>query len=200
MEEKSLTAKQELFCQEYLVDLNQTQSYIRAYKTKDYIPTVGVAKVEGCRHLTNPNIQDRIADLMATRAKRCQVTQDEVILELKRCGMSDMRKFAIWNENSVTLEDSQLLDEDDARCVSSVSKTTTKDGGSISFKLHDKVKALELLGKHIGLFPTNVNLGGQKDNPLFPEMDVSVLSESEKENAWTAIQKARECQQQQPKE
>ena len=53
MEEKSLTAKQELFCQEYLVDLNQTQSYIRAYKTKDYIPTVGSDFERSCRARTN---------------------------------------------------------------------------------------------------------------------------------------------------
>jgi phage terminase small subunit len=158
--EKPLTAKQEQFCQEYLIDLNATKSAIRAGYSQ------GTAGSIGCENLMKPEIQSRISVLQEERSKRCQVTQDEVIHELKRLGFSDMRKFAKWNGNDVTLKDSDELTDDDAACVESLGQTTSLNGGSLSFKLHSKPKALELLARHLGMLNDKMNLGGQKDNPL----------------------------------
>jgi phage terminase small subunit len=149
-----------------------------------------------------PEIQSRISVLQEERSKRCQVTQDEVIHELKRLGFSDMRKFAKWNGDDVTLKDSDELTDDDAACVESLGQTTSLNGGSLSFKLHSKPKALELLARHLGMLNDKMSLGGQKDNPLVSIINPNNLSDIEKETVWMAIQKSKEekCQPSQPTE
>ncbi len=64
---KPLTAKQEMFCLEYLIDLNATQAAIRAgYSVK-------TAKDIACENLAKPNIQERIAKAMAERAEKTKI-------------------------------------------------------------------------------------------------------------------------------
>lgn len=65
--------RQEKFCQEYIVDLNQTQAAIRAgYSTK-------TADVQASRLLTNVKIQARIQELMKKREQRTEITADKVL-------------------------------------------------------------------------------------------------------------------------
>lgn len=107
-----LTGKQERFCQEYLKDLNATQSYIRAgYKNK-----INSARVMAHRLLQKPNIQKRIAFLQAERAREVKVSQEDVL---------------------------RLL-------VEAVNKDPDK--ASTTMKWSDKIRAIELLGKHVGMF------------------------------------------------
>ncbi len=64
---KPLTSKQEMFCLEYLIDLNATQAAIRAgYSVK-------TAKDIACENLAKPNIQSRIAEAMAERAENTKI-------------------------------------------------------------------------------------------------------------------------------
>ena len=157
-----LTYRQELFCQEYVSDpdLNATKAAIRAGYSKIS------AAVIACENLNKPNIKVRIEQLMSRRLKRLQTTQDDIFNELKRIAFSDMRKVAAWNGSTVVLKNSEELEEDDAACVESVSQVETKDGGSLSIKLHSKTKALELLARHAGMLNDKLNVGGQKDNPV----------------------------------
>jgi len=70
---KKLTAKQETFCQEYLVDLNATQASIRAgYSEKS-------ANIIACENLAKPNIQERISELQVERAERTRIDADWVL-------------------------------------------------------------------------------------------------------------------------
>ena len=156
MEEPSqdrLTGKQEQFCQEYIADpeLNAT----RAAKKAGYSETS--AAESASENLRKSNVQARISELMAARMKRCRVTQDDVVLELKRLGFSDMRNFTEWTGATVKAKDSSGLSEDDSRCVAEVSQTITKFGDTFSFKLHSKTKALELLARHLGMLVDHVD-------------------------------------------
>lgn len=72
----SLTPKQALFVQEYLVDLNATQAAIRAGYSQD------TARAIGCENLTKPDIADAIASAQAERSARTEITQDMVLKEL----------------------------------------------------------------------------------------------------------------------
>ena len=64
---KPLTAKQEMFCLEYLIDLNATQAAIRAgYSLK-------TAKDIACENLTKPNIQARISEAMKERSENTKI-------------------------------------------------------------------------------------------------------------------------------
>lgn len=143
--DKPLTPKQIFFCKEYLIDLNGAQAARRA----GFNPKT--ADVTASQLLVKPNIQALIVKLKEQRAVRIEVTADEVLRELKRIGFANMRDFAKWDSDQVTLEDSELLTEDQTAAVQTLSQTTTKDGGSIRFQLHDKPKALELMARHLGI-------------------------------------------------
>ena len=80
---KKLTAKQERFCREYLIDLNATAAARRAgYSEK-------TAKEIGCENLTKPNIQRMIQEALSERSRQTQITANYVLQnikeELERC-------------------------------------------------------------------------------------------------------------------
>ncbi len=144
----TLTAgqKQKIFVEEYLIDLNAS----RAARAAGYSPKT--AGVIGHDLLKNPKIRDQIAKAMQKRAERTQVTQDRVVKELARIAFSDIRSFVRWSGQGVEILPSYTLTDDDAACVSEVSQVDTQYGTTIKFKLHDKKSALEMLGRHLGMF------------------------------------------------
>lgn len=70
---KKLTAKQQRFIEEYLVDCNATQAAIRAGYSKK------TAKVIGAENLTKPDIATAVADALEEQAKRTRITADDVL-------------------------------------------------------------------------------------------------------------------------
>lgn len=161
-----LTEKQKKFVEEYLIDLNATQAAIRAgFSAK-------TANEQGSRMLANVSIRTCIDEEIAARSKRTGVNQDRVIRELAR--------IAFVNANDViNIEEATLKEdatEDDTATIASVKVKTipTKDGEGVEreIRLADKLKALELLGKHLGMFKekvevdTNVNVTSKLDSIL----------------------------------
>ena len=68
------------------------------------------------------------------------------------------------------------LTPDQAAMVAEVSETTSQNGGSLRLKIHDKVRALELLGKHLGMFTEKRELSGPNGTPLTsPEIVVKFV-------------------------
>ena len=147
-----LTAKQERFVEEYLIDLNATQAAIRA----GYSPLS--ARQVGTENLSKPSIRACIDKEMAERSKRTGINQDRVIRELAR--------LAFVNANDVIdIEEATLKSgatEDDTAAIASVKVKTipTKEGEGVEreIRLTDKLKALELLGKHLGMFKEKIDI------------------------------------------
>ncbi len=75
-----------------------------------------------------------------------------------------------WGPDGVKLIDSKDLSDDDAAMVAEVSETVTKDGGSLKVKSHDKVRALELLGKHLGIFVDKIEMKDMTPTPVVEEL------------------------------
>ncbi len=72
-----LTAKQERFVAEYLIDLNATQAAIRAgYSEK-------TAQMIGSENLSKPIISAAVAAAVAKRTERTEITQDYVLAVIK---------------------------------------------------------------------------------------------------------------------
>ncbi|MNM44922.1 Terminase small subunit [compost metagenome] len=69
----ALTAKQKLFVQEYLIDLNATQAAIRAGYSER------TARKIGQENLTKPDIQAAIQEAQNQRAERTEITADMVL-------------------------------------------------------------------------------------------------------------------------
>lgn len=147
----SLSEKQQKFCDEYLIDLNATQACIRAgYSIK-------TATEQGSRLLTNVKVKNEIDRQIAERSKRTGVNQDRVIRELAKIAFVNPNDVININDGSVK-EDAT---KEDLACIQSV-KVKRMDGEKGSseereIRLNDKMKALELLGKHLGIFVEDKN-------------------------------------------
>lgn len=147
-----LTPKQKAFCDEYLIDLNATQAAIRAgYSTK-------TAKDIGSENLAKPNIRAYIDKAIAERSKRTGINQDRIIRELARIALVNANN--VIDVNSATVRED--ASEDDTAAIASIKVKTTpfEDGEGVEreIKFADKLKALELLGKHLGMFKDKVEL------------------------------------------
>ena len=147
-----MTPKQKRFVEEYLIDLNATQAAIRAgYSAR-------TANIEGPKTLVKPSIKAEIDTALAERAKRMEVTADQVIRELAFLAFTDFRKAVSWGPDGVTLLPSDELGDGEAAIIAEVSETRSETGGSIKAKRYDKLKALELLGRHLGMFSDKVDM------------------------------------------
>lgn len=162
----ALTPLQKRFAEEYLIDLNATEAAVRAGYSKRS------AGALGHNLLQKPDVAALIQELMDARSKRTEITADKVLQELARVAFSNMKDYAQWGTFGVALHDSENLKEDAARCVAEVSQTTSKDGGSIKFKLHDKVGALGKLGEHLKLFTQKHEHSGP-DGGVIPVINYS---------------------------
>ena len=159
-----LNDAQERFCLEYLIDLNATAAYSRAYPDA----TRASAEAAGSRLLGNVKVAARISHLRLEQEERTRITADRVLEELALVAFSDMRAFATWGPDGIELKDSAELSPEQARCISEISESVSKDGGSKKFKLHSKPEALTKLGLYFKLFTERHEMTGRDGKPLIP--------------------------------
>lgn len=148
----ALTPKQKRFVQEYLVDLNATQAAIRAgYSRK-------TANRIASENLSKPDIQNAIQETQAVLQTRTEITQDMVIRECAKLAFFDVRKMFDRDGKPLDISD---LDADTAAALVGLDVQDVYEfngdekefiGYVKKYKMADKLKALELLGKHLGLF------------------------------------------------
>lgn len=159
-EKAALTARQRRFVDEYLVDLNATQAAIRA----GYSPKT--AGAIGAENLSKPEIADAIADAKAKRSERTEITIDRVLKELAAIGFANAGDYFEWGPEGITLRSKDDLTREQQSAVSEVSETVTKAGSTVRVKLHDKVSALEKIGRHLGAFDARIQVGLAPDDPI----------------------------------
>ena len=164
----ALTNKQRRFVEEYLVDLNATQAAIRAgYSQK----TAGQI---GDENLKKPQIAAAIQEAQAKRSERVQVDADYVLarlVEIDRMDVLDIVTDAmslkpisewpkVWRQylSGFDLADLYEGSGDDRQMIGVLKK----------IKWPDKVKNLELLGKHVSVqaFREQVGHGGPNGGPI----------------------------------
>ncbi len=149
-----MTGKQERFVEEYLIDLNATQAAIRA----GYSPKT--ANEQASRLLAKVNIQAAISKAQAERSRRTGINQDRVIRELAKVAF--LNPVDVIDMDGATIR-GEANREDTAAIASVRVKTIPTDDGPITereVKTYDKLKALELLGKHLGMFTDKLKLEG----------------------------------------
>lgn len=148
----ALTPKQKRFVEEYLIDLNATQAAIRAGYSPD------TANEQGSRMLANVSIRAHIDRAMAERSKRTGVNADRVLRELAKVAF--VNAADVINTKDATIK-TGASDEDTAAIQSVKVKTSCSETGEMverEIRMADKLKALELLGKHLGMYQNNLNV------------------------------------------
>ncbi len=162
-----MTEKQKRFADEYLIDLNATRAYKVAYPNvkKDTVAAVNASKL-----LRNTKVTTYIEKRIKEREKRTEITQDMVLKELAAIGFANGSDFAKVIEKiakdefgnpvidpetgqpmkykTVDLALTDELSDEKKRALAGI-----KHGKyGVIVETCDKVKALELLGKHLGMF------------------------------------------------
>jgi phage terminase small subunit len=144
----TLTPKQRRFVDEYIADLNATQAAIRAGYSRR------TAKQQGSRLLSNANVRGEIERRRASFAAKSESKRDAVLRELAAIAFSDIGKVVRWGPNDAELLDSNEID---AETTAAIAEIWRGKGGQVRVRLHDKVKALATLGRHLGMRGGNRN-------------------------------------------
>ncbi|NFG27694.1 terminase small subunit [Clostridium botulinum] len=152
-----MTAKQKLFCNEYLIDLNATQAAIRAGYSESSARDIGY------ENLTKPHIAAYIEKRMGKREIRTEITQDKVLNELAKIGFANIDDYVVVDSSSgydkVIIKDTKDIPDDKISAISSI-----KQGANgVEVKLHDKVRALENIGRHLGMFKDKLEISGTNE-------------------------------------
>lgn len=144
-----LTDKQAAFVRQYLVDLNATQAAIRAGYSER------TANAQAGRLLANVGIREAIEKAQAKRAQRVEVTQDYVLSNLVEVVERTMQRAPVLDRKG-----EQVTDE---------------EGRAVwTFDAKNANRALELLGKHLGIFTDKIRaeVSGPDGGPMASEIVV----------------------------
>ncbi len=165
---KKLSKKEDIFCLEYLKDLNGAQAAVRAGYS------FNTARGQASRMLTKAHIQDRIHELKAARVERCEITIDMILKEYAKVAFIDIREF--YNEEGKLKLPHELsdkaaaslagIDVDEIWGYDTLLEAQVKQGETKKIKMFNKLAALEALGRHTGFF--------EKDNAQQAGSQISI--------------------------
>ncbi len=144
---------------EWLKDMNDTRAYKVAYKT---VKTDKIAGVNAARLLGNDSVKKYIQEKQKEREKRTEITQDMVIKELAKLAFIDRTDIVKLGktrngETKVIIQSTDDLRAEQRAIISGIKET--KNGIEVTF--YSKEKALELLGRHLGMFNDKLQLTGE---------------------------------------
>ncbi|TNE38296.1 MAG: terminase small subunit [Sphingomonadales bacterium] len=142
-----MTPKQQRFVEEYLIDLNGTQAAIRAgYSAK-------TANEQASRLLAKVNVQKAVAEAQAKRSEKTGIDAAWVLTRLateltadladiydEQGGLKPIHEWPlIWRQGLIAGIETDEERDDNGKVIAIVRKV----------KLSDRVKRLELAGKHV---------------------------------------------------
>ncbi|AWN22197.1 terminase small subunit [Deinococcus irradiatisoli] len=200
---RKLTAQQERFAVEYIVDYNATQAAIRA----SYSPKT--ASQIGYQLLQKTSVLAAVERAQAQALTRAGVRKDAVLLELAKIGFSSQRHLLQADEDgNVHLRPGAEIPEDAWDAVKSItaidneteSESESPNGGTrhsrsrqrtISVVMHDKRAALVDLGRHLGIFAADkLEVTGKDGSAIQQETTLNLEGKSIEEltalyKSWT---------------
>lgn len=190
-----LTPKQELFVQGLFTGLSQRDAYKQSYNAEGMLSKTIDEKASILAN--NDKIRTRLDELTNELKERNMVTVERILAELSKVGFANGSDFARVVEKSyieeVKDEDGNIIDIkehkykavevmptdqlEEGKLAAIAGIKSTKDG--IEVKTNDKIKALELMGKHLGMFvdkveSVNVNLNQDITNLTDEELDAEL--------------------------
>lgn len=174
---QSLTPRQERFVQEYLKDLNATQSAIRAGYSKRNADKIG------SQLLGKSRVASAIAKGKERLAVKAAVTAEEIVKEMAKIGFANMQDYIrISADGDPYIDLSNLTREQAAALAETTVEDFTEGRGDdardvrrVRIKFHDKMSALVNLGKHVGLFPDRHEHTGKGGKPIEHKVVVEIV-------------------------
>lgn len=170
-----LTDKQKRFVEEYLVDLNATQAAARAgYKD----PNIGRQLI------SKNNVSEAIEKAKSERSERTEITQDMVLRELAAIGFARVTDYVQIRDGCVHLTQTDELSPDQKRAVASI-----REGRhGIEVKLYDKIRALEKIGEHLGMFDGKTELDRREQEARIANLEKQARAEQQDDRPTLVVE------------
>lgn len=156
-----LTVLERAFVDEMLKDpSNQTDALRRAGSKATNM------RAAACEMAKRPKVKAALEQARAERAKRTEITVDRVLYELWKRGTSNLLDYGELQSDGTFLVNLSQLTQEQGAAIQEISfeqiGTETKNGDEVvpvrkvKIKLADNIRALELVGKHLGMFTDRV--------------------------------------------
>lgn len=172
---RKLTVKEELFVSYYVACRNATKAAKLAGYSEKSAYSIGVENLS--KHVIKEEIDNKINELK----QEAKVDAAYIIEKLMAIAGVNMGDFISWDKDgNTTIHPSETIDKNNKYAISSIEKKTRNFGPDISettiqVKTHDKVRALELLGKYLKMFSDKVEVSGPDGKPLVPQSIVDLV-------------------------
>jgi phage terminase small subunit len=152
MKQHPLRPRHRKFVELYVIDLNGTQAAIGAgYRASS-------ARWRAATLLRRPEVAAAVEAALAPRREKARITGDRVLAEYGHIAFADIRNFAEWGPEGVTLRDMKDLSAADAAAIADI-QPSNGNGKGARIKLYDKKAALDALARHLGLFDPRTGRG-----------------------------------------
>jgi len=185
-----LTIKQEKFCQGLFTGLTQREAYKQSYNAENM--TDKSIDEKSCVLANTVKVKERLAFLRDEFKGRNMVTVERVITEYKKIAFADIKDFVSFGtvKTEVGFDEEtgepiygykQIVEakpsaEVDGTLINEVS--IGKDG-TFKFKLHDKKGALDMIGKHLGMFIDKTEVTGKNGGRIELDIDLEGMSDDD---------------------
>lgn len=168
-----LTKNQQLFCHEYLkMGMNGTKAYMKVYKSCKKEET---ARTNASRLLTKANIKNYISELQNKVEEKAVVSIGNIVDELAAIAFIDRTGISSIDNNDVKMTNTDKLTKNQKKVIASYKET--KYG--VAVETYDKLKALELLGKYLGMFKETVKIENPEATKILSSISKQLGGKSE---------------------
>jgi phage terminase small subunit len=170
-EDLILTGKQQRFCDEYLIDFNGTRAAIAAGYSENTAAEIA------SENLTKPNIRTYLSTRQKELREVTGINQERVLNEFAKVAFSNLQDYF----KDGRLIDIDKLPRDAAAALSSVKAYEEKiEGVTVGYtkeiKTYDKIKALEGLARHLGLFNDKLDILERMPDDQVNELYLKILN------------------------
>ncbi len=160
-------SRHEIFALEYVKDLNGTRAAIAAGYAKKS------AHVTASELLSKPKVQRMVANLTKKHADKLDLSAEKVLSELSKLGFSNIMDYIGTTSDGDAYIDLSELDREQATAIQEVTvdeymEGKGKDARKVKrtrLKLVDKIRSLDLLGRHLKLFTDRIEMSGLEELP-----------------------------------
>lgn len=156
MTRKTIKARQEEFCRQYLIDLNGKQAAIRAgYSAR-------TAEFQASRLLSNVKVKQNLQKLQAEARTKSDITREEVLSELGAIIRAKITNYMTFDGGRIVWKDFSTLPEAQIKAIEGIKETRH----GIELKLHGKSWSIERICKILGF-----------DSPAIIDLNIDKMDE-----------------------
>jgi phage terminase small subunit len=146
--------KHEKFILEYCIDLNASRAYKAVYGD------VKGADANASRLIKTDKVQKRLRELQEKKEAKAEIKSFDVIKEIERIASARMVDVFHLDDGFLTIRNLSDIPEECQSAIESIESISLggDKGVVMKIKFHSKIKALELLARHFGMFNDNLNI------------------------------------------